>query len=97
MSEVIKAYYEKTKLEKRHITSKLNLFNAHKDIEYEFEYWIKNGEYLTKGVSVEGYTAEELSKQSEFLDGEGAFILLIELRNNPSRVRDMLKEGFKFN
>ena len=96
MSEVIRAYYEKTKLEQRHIDSKLRLFEGHTDIKEEFEYWICNKNFVENGVEVEGYTAEKLAQTSKFLDGESAFILLIELRTNPHKANAMIKEGFKY-
>ena len=96
MSEVIKEYYKKTKLDERHINSKLNLFNVNDDIGQEFEYWLKNGRYVEDGVEIEGYTAQKISQLSKFLDGEGAFVLLIELRRNPNKAIQMMNEGFKY-
>jgi len=95
MSEVINEYYKKTKLDERHIKRKVALFDSNNDIKQEFEYWIKNGEFVENGVEVEGCTAKSLSMQSKFLEGEGAFVLLIELRQNPDKAIRMIKEGFK--
>lgn len=95
MSEKIRAYYKLTKIDERHINSKLQLFSRHKDIEKEFEDWIETREYKTDGIVVEGYSARELSGLSKVLDGEGVFVLLIELRQNPKRAKKLIAEGFK--
>ena len=58
--------------------------------------WIKDNKYVSEGaVEVEGYTARKLAEISEYLNGEGAFLLLIELRDNPQRAKAWIKEGFK--
>ena len=95
MSEVIKEYYKKTKLEKHHIDSKLVSFSHHEDIEQEFECWIKTKEYKNDGIVVEGYSAKVLANISKFLDGEGAFVMLIALRENPEKAVRQIKAGFK--
>lgn len=46
-------------------------------------------------ASVEGYTAEKLASMSPYLDGEGAFMLLIELKENPDKAKKRIAEGFK--
>lgn len=75
---------------------KLADYEKHKDIAEEFEYWIKTHKYMQDNcVEVEGYTAEKLSRLSEFLEGEGAFGLLIELRENPKRAMKKISEGIK--
>ena len=45
---------------------------------------------------MEGYTAKKLSELSEYLDGDGAFVLLIELRENPDKARKRITNGFKY-
>ena len=65
------------------------------DICDEFEYWILNKEYKQNGVVVNGYSAQKLAELSRFLDGEGAFMLLIELRENPEKAMTKIQEGFK--
>lgn len=65
------------------------------DIKEEFEYWIKTKTYKEEScVEIEGYTAEGISKLSKYMVGEGSFILLIELRENPERAKRRIKEGF---
>lgn len=95
MSEKIRAYYQNTKLDERLINKKLELFSRHEDIMWEFEYWIENREYKSDGVVVEGYSANSLAKISKFMDGEGAFVLLMELRQNPERTLKQIAAGFK--
>ena len=44
---------------------------------------------------IEEYYAKKLSEMSKYLDGEGAFMLLIELRENPQNALEKIKNGFK--
>lgn len=46
-------------------------------------------------VTIEEYTAKDIAALSKLLDGEGAFMLLIELRENPEKAKKRIKEGFK--
>ena len=50
---------------------------------------------MTEAVEIEGYTAKLLSEKSTYLDGEGAFIMLIELRENPQKSKEQILKGFK--
>ena len=95
MSEIIKEYYNKTQLDSRLVGRKLELFEKYSDIKQEFEYWLETGQYKSNGVVVEGYSAEALAKISVFLDGEGAFMLLIELRENTKKALKQIANGFK--
>ena len=72
------------------------MFDKHKDIASEFEKWIKEKEYKMEGaVTVEGYTAKKLSEISDYLNGEGAFMMLVELRENPKKAKERIAGGFK--
>ena len=95
MREVIREYYSKTKLEEFQLMHKLEMLERHTDIQKELEYWIINRKYLQNGISVEGYSAETLSKVSKYLDGEGAFIMLIKLRENPEDAKKQIVNGLK--
>lgn len=96
MSEIIKQYYEKSSLMPELIENKMARLEQHPDIINEFEYWIQNQKYVSDGcVTEQGYTAEKLSVLSEYLDGEGAFSLLIELRETPEKALNRIKRGFK--
>lgn len=43
----------------------------------------------------QGYTAEKLASLSEYLDGEGTFDLLVELRENTEKGLVRISRGFK--
>lgn len=94
--DTIREFYKKANIMPLLLKQKMAKFSKHNDIAAEFEYWIQNGKYKADNpVAVEGYTAESLSKLSKYLDGEGAFILLVELRDNPSKAKARITEGFK--
>lgn len=95
MSERIKEYYSKTKLDKCLVDRKMELFAKHNDIMQEFEYWLETRQYKPNGVFVEGYSAKDLAQTSIFLDGEAAFVFLIELRENPEKALKQITSGFK--
>ena len=94
MSKVIKEYYEKAGVQPLLIEKKLKKFVNNSDILGEFEYWILNRKYIDE-VRVNGYSASDLAQQSVLLEGEGAFMLLIELRENPDKAKKRIKSGFK--
>lgn len=96
MSEIIKEYYSKADIMPLLLKNKLSKFEKHSDIAKEFEYWIKNKSYIQDDcISINGYTAERLASLSEYLDGEGAFMMLIELRDNPTNAITKIENGFK--
>lgn len=96
MSDIIKRFYEENNIPKPILEQKLKDFDKHKDIAEEFEIWIKERAYREDtAVTVEGYTAKQLADLSKYLDGDGAFMLLIELRENPRRAHERIVDGFK--
>ena len=96
MSDIIRKYYEDNKIPEFLLDQKLKKFDRNKDIAKEFESWIKSGKYRTIGaVSEEGYTAKKLAGMSKYLNGEGAFMMLIELRENPEKALAQIQDGFK--
>ena len=96
MSSIIKDFYSDNRIPKLLISQKLSKFEKNPDIAKEFEVWIRDNKFISEGaVEVEGYTAKKLVEISEYLNGEGAFLLLIELRDNPRRAKERIKEGFK--
>lgn len=96
MRELIKKFYEDNRTPGILINQKLTKFEQNADIASEFEYWIENRSYETEEpVAVEGYTAKKLSDESKYLEGEGAFMMLIELRENPEKALNQLSRGIK--
>ena len=94
MNRVIEEYYAQTKLIPYLLEQKFEKLNRNKDICDEFEYWIINKKYKNNALVINGYSAEMLAEKSKFIDGEGAFMLLIELRENPEKALKQIKEGF---
>lgn len=95
MIEIIKKYYHDINGIEAQVQDKLEKLERNKDVMEEFANWINTQKYSDAGVEVEGYTAEKLAKISRFLSGEGAFMLLIELRENPMVARRRIEVGFK--
>ena len=92
---IVRSYYEKAGIPIVMINKKLASFEKNPDIAKEFEHWIQTKEYIIEEcVTVENYTAEKISKLSEFMDGERAFSLLIQLRENPQKALKRIKDGF---
>lgn len=97
MNDIIRHFYEKYNLPKPIVEQKVAAFARHRDIAKEFEQWITDRTYKKQGaVDVEGYTAKKLSELSEYLNGDGAFVLLIELREQPEKAHKRLANGFKY-
>lgn len=94
MNSIIRDYYENVGVKPFLIDEKIDKLKKYSDIEAEFEYWIQNKQYKND-VSVEGYTASDIANMSHFLNGEGAFMLLIELRENPEKAKQKIRNGFK--
>jgi len=95
MSKIIEDYYKQVAITPVLLRQKLVKLQRNTDIMKEFEYWIKNGQYLKEDfLSVEGYTASSLAALSPFLDGEGAFMLLIDLREHPEQAKAKISRGF---
>ena len=85
MISVVKEYYEKAGIMPVLLASKISKLERHPDVLEEYATWIKTGTYKeTDCVSVAGFTAKQLSELSEFFDGEGAFMMLIDLREKPT-------------
>ena len=96
MSDLIKQFYIDNNIPLELLHGKMQMFERNPDIAKEYEYWIKRGKYQNNGnVCIDGYTAEKLSKISKYLEGEGSFIMLIKLRENPKQALAELSRGFK--
>lgn len=95
MSKIIEEYYAKAKVMPLLLKSKMSKLSKHSDIAAELEYWITEKQYKEENcVVVEGYSAKKLSELSVYLDGEGAFMFLIELRENPIKALSKIQDGF---
>lgn len=94
MSKVIREYYEEAGVQPFLFEEKIQKLNNNSDILQEFEYWIQNHKYVDR-IKVEGYSASEIASLSPYLEGEGTFMLLIELRENPEKAKKRIKNGFK--
>ncbi len=96
MNDVIEKFYKDNDIMPLLLEQKLRLFGKNRDIAEEFEYWIQTGKYVSNNpVIIEGYTAAKLAEEVENLEGEGAFIVLTELRDDPQRAMNKIKEGYK--
>ena len=71
-------------------------FERHADIRAELEKWIELQEYPKDNpLTIEGYTAEMISKLAPFMDGVGAYNFLVTLRERPENGKRIIAEGFK--
>lgn len=96
MSTIIESYYKEANIMPLLMKQKLDKFQRNKDIASEFEYWITNKKYLENNCVLEqGYTAKKIAEISSLLDGEAAFLLLIELREEPEKGLKRIRSGFK--
>lgn len=95
MKHVIEDFYAKAKIPTALLGPKIEKLRSNKDVLEEFEYWITHRKYKADGIEINGYSAQKLAMLSRFLDGEGAFMLLIELRENPEKAMKRIKQGFK--
>ena len=97
MNDIIRQFYEKNNLPKPIVEQKVAAFRRHSDIAEEFEQWITDRTYKAEGaVTIEDDTASKLSEMSEYLNGDGAFVLLIELREQPEKAHKRIGQGFKY-
>ena len=95
MLETIERYYKNISGIEAQVKGKIEKLKRNKDVMEEFANWINTKKYSVPAVEAEGYTAEKLAAMSRFLQGEGAFMLLIELRESPVIARKRIEEGFK--
>ncbi len=96
MNEIIRNYYSKNNVPEYLISQKIECFEKHPDIAKEFEYWISTGEYVKESaIEIEGYTAEKVARSSKYLNGEGAFRVLIDLREKKEKTMKQLERGYK--
>ena len=71
-------------------------FERHYDILAELEKWLERREYTQDNpLTVEGYTAEMISKLAPFMDGVGVYNFLVTLKERPENGKRIIAEGFK--
>lgn len=93
--EQIREYLISAGLDEEFVARKVSQYEKHIDIANEFVAWIVSGKYKENGIEVEGYTAKQLSELSEYLVGEGAFSMLIMLREKPEKAKKKIQAGFR--
>lgn len=94
--EKIKTYLVEVRNQKPEVAAKIALpFAGHDDIRGELEAWIERQEYPKDNpITVEGYTAEAISKLAPFMDGVGVYNFLITLRERPENAKSIIARGF---
>jgi len=67
----------------------------HDDIKAELERWIDEQKYPQDNLlTIEGYTAEMISKLAPFMDGVGVFNFMVTLRERPENAKRIIADGF---
>ena len=70
-------------------------FEKHDDIRLELEKWIERREYPQDNpLTVEGYSAEMISKLAPFMDGVGVYNFMVTLRERPDNGKRIIAERF---
>ena len=95
MDKIIK-YLVNERNQKPEVASKIaSPFEKHSDIRAELETWIEKREYPQDNpLTVEGYTAEAVSKLAPFMDGVGVYNFMVTLRERPDNAKKIISEGF---
>jgi len=83
--------------QKREVAVKITSpIEKHDDLRVELEQWIERRAYPQDNpLTVEGYTAEMISKLAPFMDGVGVYNFLVTLRERPENGKRIITEGFK--
>ena len=65
------------------------------DIYTELKTWLEQRTYPQENpLTIEGYTAEDISKLAPFMDGVGVYNFMVTLRERPESGRRIIAEGF---
>jgi len=96
MTDKIVNYLVNTRNQKPETAAKIaSPFEKHDDIRAELEKWLEKREYTQDNpLTIEGYTAEKISKLAPFMDGVGVYNFLITLRERPDNGKRIIAEGF---
>ena len=94
--ENIKNYLINTRNQKPEVAAKIvSPLEKHDDIRSELENWIEKQEYPQNNVlTIEGYTAEMISKLAPYMDGVGVYNFMVTLRERPDNAQRIIAEGF---
>jgi len=95
MGKIIE-YLVNVRKQKPETAKKITLpIERHDDIRAELENWIERREYPQDNpLTIEGYTAEKISKLAPFMDGVGVYNFMVTLRERPENGKRMIAEGF---
>ena len=82
--------------QKPEVAAKIALpLEKHGDIRIELESWIESQDFPKDApITVEGFTAEMISKIAPFMDGIGVYNFMVTLRERPDNAKRIIKEGF---
>ena len=94
--ETIINYLVNVRNQKMEVATKIvSPLERHNDIRAELEKWIEKQEYPKNNpLTVEGYTAEMISKLAPFMDGVGVYNFMVTLRERPDNAKRIIAEGF---
>ena len=83
--------------QKPEVTSKIvSPFENYDDIRAELETWIERRAFVQENpLTIEGYTAEAISKLAPFMDGVGVYNFMVTLRERPDNAKRIIAEGFQ--
>ena len=89
-------YLVSTRKQKPEVAAKIaSPLEKHDDIRAELEKWIERQEYPKNNpLSIEGYTAEDISALAPFMDGVGVYNFMVTLRERPENAQRIIAEGF---
>jgi hypothetical protein len=94
--EMILNYLVNTRNQKPEVAAKIaSPIEKHDDIRAELENWIERQTYPHNNpLTIEGYTAEAISKLATFMDGVGVYNFMVTLRERPDNAKRIIAEGF---
>jgi len=95
MNKIIN-YLVNERKQKPEVASKIaSPFEKHGDIRAELEAWIEKRTFAQDNpLTIEGYTAEAISKLASFMDGVGVYNFMVSLRERPDNAKRIIAEGF---
>ena len=95
MKQIIE-FFQSAELPEYVAQKNIKSFERNPDIAEEFIGWLNTGKYKEDDpLRIEGYTAQDIATLAPFLDGAGAFNLLITLRERPEKAKGYIRDGFK--